>query len=711
MSNQLLSSYFTPNRRYSRSINLERDAADAANLAGYVITERASQALERILNGAMSQRAASAWMLTGVYGTGKSAFGHFLTALFSPQQSATRKQAEALLKQNCFDPQTRKLIVAALPERGLVRAAATAQREPVSHTVVRALLAGVGDFWRSHAKVGIDLTQRLEALRKLQAKGKSVETSTVLQLVKEVSVASGTGVLLILDELGKSLEFAAQNRSAGDLYLLQQIAELNGGSGTKVLLIGLLHQAFSEYSYGLGAIERNEWAKIQGRFEELPFTESPSQMTHLIGQVIERGDNAKLNRELTKQAEAWHAKLSKAIKLKEITASLLDAAAPLHPVAALVLPQLCIRYAQNDRSLFTFLTSTEPHSLRTFLGEASLNGTQIPLLQLNRLYDYFIDSVGVGAVSRLNFQRWTEIKSLIDEHRHSEPDELRLLKTIGLLNLASTAGFLKATRQLVVLALCNAPDDRTERSRWERLIDALIERGIVIHRRQIDELRIWEGSDFNLETALTEAREQIQAPLAALLAEACPLRPVVAQRHSYQTGTLRFFERRYVDSQTVLPDLHCVAPHSDGLAVYWVDETPPLFVPALTADGKPLALIQVGQSETLRLRVLELMALKRIQATAAELQSDGGARRELRYRLTQARQLLDETFSQVIESHVADTCWLDGRAQTLSLKKELNARLSALCDAVYARGLTLLNELISRQEWNLNPNCAGVWLR
>jgi len=53
---------------------------------------------------------------------------------------------------------------------------------------------------------------------------------------------------------------------------------------------------------------------------------------------------------------------------------ILAAATPLHPITALVLPML-YRYAQNDRSLFTFLTSEEPLSFKSFLDEATIEET------------------------------------------------------------------------------------------------------------------------------------------------------------------------------------------------------------------------------------------------------------------------------------------------------------------------------------------------
>lgn len=698
MNIRSLSTHFSLRRRYARSINLERDLSDSESLRGYVVTATAEQALKRIGNSLAEPQTPHAWMVAGVYGAGKSAFGHFLASLCAPAKREMRKRAEEILCTAKIEKGIAKRLERAIPERGLVRAVVTAQREPVSHALVRALSGGINHFWFSTSDALGDFNLKLNDIQKRQTKGKAVENHEVLQLIQEIAAASQTGVLLVIDELGKCLEYAAQQRGVGDLYLLQQIAELPNDTGAPVYLIGILHQAFSEYGYALGMVERNEWAKIQGRFEEIPFTASASQMAQMIGQVIRRENNIKLDRVLAQQSGAWHAKLSKIVGIKQLTAQVFDAACPLHPTGALALAQLCIRYAQNDRSLFTFLTSAEPHSLQTWLNETSGSDGRIPLLKLDRLYDYFIDSVGIGIAARPNLQRWVEVKSLIDDHRNDEADDLRVLKTIGILNLAGTGGFLKASRELVVLSLCDTPDDPEEKQRWNNILDQMLRRGLVVHRRQVDELRIWEGSDFDVEAAVREQIEQQRTSLATLLANACPLRPIVAQRHSYQTGTLRFFERRYFDSQCDLAALHCENGECDGLIGYWVDDAAPALVPEQTADDKPLILVEVGQVETLRRRALELVALKRIQSEAAELQADGIARREVRYRVAQARQMLDEVFDQAVEGEISVRCWIAGQTEFLSLRKALNPRLSNLCDDVYHHGLTLRSEHVNRQE-------------
>lgn len=698
MNTQRLSTYFSLQRRYTRAINLERDFSDAGSLTGYVITTAAEQSLKRICQSLAEPHAPHAWMLTGVYGAGKSAFGHFLTSLCAPAKKEMHKRAEEIIRTAKIEKSLVRQLQQAIPERGYVRAVTTAQREPVSQAVVRALFGGINHFWHTNSQTLCEFNLKLDRIQKRQAKGKPVESYELIQIIREIAAASQTGVLLVIDELGKCLEYAAQQRGVGDLYLLQQIAELSHNRETPAYLIGMLHQAFSEYGYGLGTVERNEWAKIQGRFEEIPFTASATEMSQMIGQVIQREKNAKLDRALVLQAEAWHTRLRKIAEIKEITSHVLDAAFPLHPTVVLVLPQLCLRYAQNDRSLFTFLTSGEPHSLQTWLHEASRDEEQIPLLKLDRLYDYFVDAVGIGLAGRPNLQRWAEVKSLIDDHRNAASDELRALKAIGILNLAGTGGSLKASRELVVLSLCNTPHNQEEKQRWEKTISQLLERGLVLHRRQVDELRIWEGSDFDIEAAVRAQIERQPTPLAELLANACPLRPVVAQRHSYQTGALRFFERRYLDGHSDLNTLRCENGNSDGLIGYWVDDAAPALIPEQTADRKPLVLIEVEQVETLRRRALELMALQKIQTETAELQTDGIARREVRYRLTQARQMLDEVFAQAIEGDASVPCWIAGQRESLSLRKSLNPRLSGLCDAAYAKGLSLLSEMVNRQE-------------
>lgn len=689
-----LTDLFSLNRRYSRSINLERDWERPESIEGYILTTRAVEALRRILAGLTGATPQRAWTLTGVYGTGKSAFAHYLIALCGDAKDSIRQSALAITAQALGRDSPEYKALSNLPR--VFRAVVVAQREPLGHTIVRALERGAHKFWSPKKRVGI--AARLTDWVVELSGSKTIGNAEVLDLIREVAAAAQVPILLVIDELGKNLEFAGQHQGAADLYLLQQLAEMGavkvGKTKFPVFVVGLLHQSFMDYGQRLGTIQRNEWAKIQGRFEEILFTESPEQMMQLMAQAIIPSEQHLLTRVET-QAEEWLRFLGQ--MLPDLSAKLLASIYPLHPLTGLALPHLCTRYAQNDRSLFTFLTSDEPFSFKQFLQEEETTETKLPTLKLHRLYDYFIETAGSGLGSRPNMQRWFEIQQLVADAQHLHPDWLYVLKTIGILNLITSTGSLRASPEWVTLAMCDCPTDNEQVAYWRAILEQIQAKGLVTYRRTMNELRLWEGSDFDVQ-AEVEARVKsgLGESLCRLLRELCPLKPLIAQRHSFETGTLRYFEQMYLDAEDSFHALTCSSQEADGLIGYWVAKSPLTEVPATTVDGRPLVVIESPKLELLEASALEYAALMHIQKDP-RLTNDGVARTEVRHRLIHARQLLDESLVQAFNFTQA-TCWILGQVHPISHASGFNAKLSELCDQVYNQGLVLWNELINRRE-------------
>ncbi|WP_242018080.1 hypothetical protein [Synechocystis sp. FACHB-383] len=691
-----LSQYFQIHRRYYRSVNLERDLGKASTVEGYVLTERSTATLERILPAFSKSKTHRAWTLTGVYGTGKSAFIHFLASLCTPKNTEVHNVAVTIAER--FLKPTNPILeaIAALPNQGLVVAFATGQQEPLTWTLARALSQGAEDFFSKNQRADKLLRQLTDWKFEAETGDRQVTPKSILRAIKELVAMANTPLLIIVDELGKNLEYAAQNQGITDLYLLQQLAELSLTGENQVYFIGLLHQSFGGYGDRLSVTEQNEWNKIQGRFEDIPFTESPNQMTRLIAQVIDREKAESILETVQEKSGQWHQTLSGLIGDQETTPELLTRVYPLHPLTAFVLPLLCTRYAQNDRSLFTFLTSDEPHSFKHFLETIAIDFS-LPTLKLHHLYDYFVETV-TGLASRLNLQRWVEIQGLIEDARDQSPQTLEVLKTVGILNLVTTTGNLKATSALVTWALCDQADSE-QSDYWQAEIEGLMQKGLITHRRQLDELRIWEGSDFNVELAIAEQIEKNRSRLADLLQEVYPLKPLVAQRHYNQTGNLRYFEQRYTDGTEQWENLTCSDPSFDGLILYWLDTEIIQDPPKLTADHKPLILIAIHSFDLLRTRSREFQALQIIYKNAPELQNDGVARREVRHRLLEAERLLDEAIAKAFSwSSSKNKCWITGEVVIVKHARTLQSKLSALCDQIYVKGIQLDNELINRRE-------------
>jgi hypothetical protein len=691
-----LSTYFSLQRRYFRSINLERDVGNVEALQGYVLTERSADTLARILTAIPRQRADHAWTVTSVYGTGKSAFAHYLASVCAPQRSPVFREAEAIASEALGADSDVVQALGRLPQQGLLTAITTGQAEPLSWTIARALADGAERFWQGKPEQPAFLRTFTDWQCEVDRRDCGIRDQDVLQAIEEVLAEADTHLLFIVDELGKNLEFATRNRGMADLYLLQQIAEFKPKGKHRIHFLGILHQSFAGYSDRLSAAEQNEWNKIQGRFADIPFQDSPSQMTRLIGRVIDRAQAAPILCAVDNLAREWMTCLQDLFTENDLPPQALADTYPIHPIAGLVLPLLCVRYAQNDRSLFTFLTSDEPYALNAFLKTTHHRQGQLPTLQLHQLYDYFVESV-TGLASRFNLQRWVEIQGLIDDARDRNPDSLKVLKTIGILNLVTSTGILRATPQLVALALCDRPDPQ-QQSQWRALMDTLLHNGLITYQRQLDELRLWEGSDFNVEQAIYEQLQQDRSYLADALTAVNPRTPLVVQRHYTTTGTLRYFEQRYGDRRTNWASLRCAIATHDGLILHWMDHLLPETIPALTADGKPLVVVTTDSVEMLQTRTQELAALTHIQKNAPELQTDGVARREVRKRLADAQRLLDETLLQAFDwSTGHNQCWMMGEAVAIARSRDFQSQLSTLCDRVYPQGIILDNELINRR--------------
>jgi hypothetical protein len=69
---------------------------------------------------------------------------------------------------------------------------------------------------------------------------------------------------------------------------------------------------------------------------------------------------------------------------------------------------------------------------------------------------------------------------------------------------------------------------------------------------------------------MQEARRAVIDPgrnMVSYLSEHVPLRPLVARRHSYRTGTLRYFDVRYADREHLDAVLTADFGASDGRVV------------------------------------------------------------------------------------------------------------------------------------------------
>src|SRR5205823_5293812 len=257
---------------------LERDFRDPAALEGYIVTPGIQRSLNRLGSGLSPKSGQRAWRITGDYGSGKSSFALLLAHAFAGKDSD-------------LPPEIRRSIDLAAVKgthSRLLPVLITGSRAPLALAVLRGLVKALND--------NFDKRTQFRCLREIKAAlAGSPEANTdegVLAFIRRanseiIAKNRATGLLIIIDELGKFLEFSAQHPERQDVFFLQQLAEFAARSGKEPLFtIGLLHQGFHAYADQLSESGQREWEKVAGRFEEILFDQPLEQITHLIGAAL-----------------------------------------------------------------------------------------------------------------------------------------------------------------------------------------------------------------------------------------------------------------------------------------------------------------------------------------------------------------------------------------------------------------------------------------
>ena len=94
----------------------------------------------------------------------------------------------------------------------------------------------------------------------------------------------------MIDEFGQNLEHQAGAKADDDLFVLQALAERAADDDRRVTIMTLQHLAYDEYLGFRDTSARTDWAKVQGRFADIPYIESKSGTYSLIAQTLRPKD-------------------------------------------------------------------------------------------------------------------------------------------------------------------------------------------------------------------------------------------------------------------------------------------------------------------------------------------------------------------------------------------------------------------------------------
>jgi len=506
------------------------------------------------------------------------------------------------------------------------------------------------------------------------------------------SIAKEDKILFVLiDEFGKFLEYASKHNPENELYFVQQLAEFCNNPKHNIVLVTTVHQSLESYAYSLSNTQKQEWIKVKGRFREITFNEPVEQLLYLASEYVAENFEQKNSSKdiekclkLTTETKAFNFNSG---FLKEIASKLY----PLDILSANVLTLSLQRYGQNERSLFSFLESSD------YTGLAKFNKKENPFYNLSNVYDYLNFNFYSFLTSKYNpdFSSWSSIRSSIEEveraFESSIDDYVKAVKTIGLLNIFSANGSILDLNFLIdyLKIACGVSDSKN-------IIKNLESKNIIRYRSHSKRYILFEGTDLDIQTAIIEAGNKISevVDITTLLNKHIQFSPVFAKQYSFNTGTPRYFEFIISDyPKNITP-----VGEIDGF-VYLVfndklKETDIQNKSKLQEE----AIIYCFFKNSSEIKNL-LFEIEKIQKVIEENNDDKVAKRELENIVESQKRLLNHYITDSIYSGSKEVKWyFNGEEKKIADKKDFNKLLSQVCSIVYDATPMFKNELVNKHK-------------
>jgi len=506
-------------------------------------------------------------------------------------------------------------------------------------------------------------------------------------------------LFIIIDEFGKFLEYASHNDPERELYFIQQLAEFTNNPNNNIILLTTVHQNFDAYAIHLQSSQRQEWTKVKGRFKEITFNEPVEQLLFLASEHIEEKQSIH-KKENTVNELVELLTVSKAFNTNEdYIKAIAKKLYPLDAISAYVLTLSLQKYGQNERSLFSFLESTDHTGLYQ---HSILNDS---FYSIAEVYDFLIYNYFSFLNSRYNpdFAAWKAIRTSLEKveslFEKNISDYEKLIKTIGLLSINAHAGSFINRDFLVKYS-----EKSLGIKNIEQLIQDLEVKKVILYRNYNNRYILFEGTDLDIPTALYEAGNKIDdiTDVVTLLNKNYTMPPVLAKRAMFETGTPRLFEYK-ITSQPIV-----TKPEGevDGFINLIFNEKDILAdIKNISAQNQE-AILYCYYLNSKEIKDL-LFEIEKTRKVIEENSDDKVAVSELKNIVVHQRNLLNHKILNSFFGDKKSVQWIFcGNEKVLKSQKDFNSFLSEICQTVYSKTPYFNNELVNKHRISTSIHTA-----
>lgn len=362
-----------------------------------------------------------------------------------------------------------------------------------------------------------------------------------------------SGVYVIYDEFSKYLESSIATTTNSDIKLLQDFAEKCDRSGnTQMHLMLISHKDIANYiDSNLPKDKVDGWRGVSGRFKHVNLHNNYSQMYEIISAVIYKDPTLwsmfrKANEKRFNDLKDRFTKNGLLNDSQDEITTAIEGCYPLHPISTFILPRLSEKVAQNERTLFTFLSADDRHTLSAFIRTAKKDFT---LLTPDYIYDYFEPLFRKEPYTSEVHKTYKLTASVLRKVEGKSPLHSKIIKTIALIYLVEQYEKLSPIVDVIVDAF---RDSVTSTKEIDITLKELIDTECVVYlKRSNNYLKIKESSGVDIGEEISKYKSQCLSGTSAsqILNDSAFDSFMYPTAYNDENDIIRYFDFKFIESK------------------------------------------------------------------------------------------------------------------------------------------------------------------
>lgn len=522
-----------------------------------------------------------------------------------------------------------------------------------------------------------------------------------------------TGIYVIYDEFSKYLEANISEASVSDTKMLQDFAEKCNRSGKNQMHLMLIsHKEIANYIDRLPKQKVDGWRGVSERFTHIHLNNNFTQTYEIIATVIQKNQKlwnlfcAEHKKEFNALARRYETHRIFSDMQSDSVEHTIAACYPLHPVSTFILPRLSERIAQNERTLFTFLSANGQATLPSFLKQ--YHDSEFSVVTPDLIYDYFEPlfkkEISNGTLHDIYFLTSTILNQLDDDSL-----EEKLVKTLSLIYMLEQFEKLKPTKD----ELIGIYSIQYSVPEIEKALNNLIDDEYVIYlKRSNDFLQLKESSGVDVEAKIRDmiASQQSSAVVKKILNASNFDSCIYPFRYNDEKEVTRYFDFTFIDESEVTEDVnwktkqqgteadgivYAIIPHSKDSIAQIVD-----VVKKTSTYCSNCVFVIPHKFVPIDFTVREYKAVETLKELAV---SDKV--------LFDEYEVIYEDLREIINHYISDYTHPEKRASTYIYKGEekqivrkaaFTDLLSTICEKIYFNTPVIVNEAVNKNHPTTN---------